>query len=131
MNETTCFITIIHSHHITSSIIHHKNQWKSKKSFEKRNLKKIQSVQIFHTTVTNVKHSRDVCQHIKIIFGFSFRTTTLSLGMVKSRFSFRTTTLSFGMVKSRFSFWDNDALLENGHQLLGLLLRIGQIVWRI
>ena len=78
-------------------------------------------MQIFCTNFTNVKHSHDVCQHIKIIFRFSFRTPTLSLGMVKflcssfeqrpfhgngqvHTFYSRTTTLSLGMVKSRFSF---------------------------
>ena len=61
----------MHFHHITSSIIHHKNRWKSfKKNCSKREFEKIQSVQILCTSFTDVKHSHDVCQHVKIIFRF-------------------------------------------------------------
>ena len=85
-------------------------------------------------------------------FGFSFRTTTLSLGMIKSsllhrdpfhrngyrflgpllrigRIFCQIETLSSWMVK--FILSHRDPLRENGHRFLGLLLRIGQIVWRI
>jgi len=62
-----------HYHALSSYyIVHHTSSMKviQKNCSKRENLKKIQLVQILCTSFTDVKHSHDVCQHVKIIFRF-------------------------------------------------------------